>query len=195
VAARPGGGPERIARYVTVFRHADPRFPFLWETGDQPPARWNARGEGPVQYLADTPDGAWAEFLRHEGITETDDLRGIERDLWAIELPPEQRPDARPELPVEVLEGGLESYPACREEARRLRGHGASGLLAPSAALLPGTSGGWRVREGGVRPGPPRSGEVVVFFGRRPDLTGWCACFRGRPHPGILPNVRHLRRR
>jgi hypothetical protein len=45
-----------------LFRHTDPRFPFLWESTDQPPARWHDRGEGPVQYLADTPDGAWAEF-------------------------------------------------------------------------------------------------------------------------------------
>ena len=55
---------------MIVYRHADARFPFLWESADQPPARWHGSGEGPVQYFADTPDGAWAEFVRHEGITE-----------------------------------------------------------------------------------------------------------------------------
>jgi hypothetical protein len=55
---------------MIVYRHADARFPFLWEGASQPPARWHGPGEGPVQYFADTPDGARAEFLRHEGIVE-----------------------------------------------------------------------------------------------------------------------------
>ena len=57
---------------MILYRHADPRFPFLWESSEQPPARWHDSNEGPVHYFADTPDGAWAEFLRHEGITSED---------------------------------------------------------------------------------------------------------------------------
>jgi hypothetical protein len=53
---------------MIVFRHADPSLPFLWEDVGQPPARWHGDGDGPVQYFTDTPDGAWAEFLRHEEI-------------------------------------------------------------------------------------------------------------------------------
>ena len=53
---------------MILFRHADPRFPFLWETADQPGARWHGDREGPAHYFADTPDGAWAEFLRLEEI-------------------------------------------------------------------------------------------------------------------------------
>ena len=68
------------------FRHADIRLPFLWEGPDQPPGRWHGEGEGPVHYFADTPDGAWAEFLRHEGITDPDDLDTVRRALWAVEL-------------------------------------------------------------------------------------------------------------
>ena len=71
------------------FRHVDHRYPFLWETAAQPPGRWHANGEGPCQYLANTPDGAWAEFLRHEEITDPADLPGIARSLWAIEVPDE----------------------------------------------------------------------------------------------------------
>ncbi len=41
---------------MIAYRHADPRFPFLWESNAQPPGRWHGIGEGPVQYLADTPD-------------------------------------------------------------------------------------------------------------------------------------------
>jgi len=177
---------------VTLYRHADPRFPFLWESRDQPPARWNAEGQGPVQYLADTPDGAWAEFLRHEGITDAEDLPGIERDLWAVELPVEREPMTAPDLPVRTLEGGTDTYPACQAEARRLRELGAPGLIAPSAALLPASAGGWRVQGRQLLPGPARDGKVVVLFGSRPDLVGWRACSRGRPDARILPKVRHL---
>ncbi len=69
------------------FRHCDTRWPFLWQSANQPPGRWHGDGEGPVQHLSDTPDGAWAEFLRHEEISEAADLAGIERDLWAIDVP------------------------------------------------------------------------------------------------------------
>ena len=71
---------------MILFRHCDRRFPFLWESSAQPGARWHAEGEGPVQYFADTPSGAWAEFLRHEGVREEKDLGGIRRALWAVEV-------------------------------------------------------------------------------------------------------------
>jgi len=177
---------------VILFRHTDPRFPFLWESAAQPPARWHSQGDGPVQYLADTPDGAWAEFLRHEAITKEADLRGIERDLWAIELPAASRPDAASTLPLTVLLGGLDTYSECQAEARRLHQQGSIGLVAPSAALLPGTAGGWHVENGSLHPGAARDGEVVVLFGARPDLAGWCASSRGNPDPRVLPKVRHL---
>jgi hypothetical protein len=158
----------------------------------QPPARWHAQGEGPVQYLADTVDGAWAEFLRHEGITDEEDVLGVERDIWAIELSSRRWPEHRVELPIGVLQGGTETYPVCRAEAHRLRVRGLKGFVAPSAALLPGSAGGWSVQHGELHPGPPRDGEVLVLFGRRPDLIGWCACYRGRPNPRILSKIRHF---
>ncbi|MEE3851360.1 hypothetical protein VZC37_13525 [Gordonia sp. LSe1-13] len=71
---------------MIVFRNYDPRFPFLWELNTQPGARWHAHGDGPVQYFADTPAGAWAEFIRHEEITDPDDLAGIQRAICAIDI-------------------------------------------------------------------------------------------------------------
>ena len=47
----------------TGFRHADHRYPFLWESAAQPAGRWHADGDGPCQYLADTPDGAFMSTL------------------------------------------------------------------------------------------------------------------------------------
>jgi hypothetical protein len=174
---------------VIVFRHADRRFPFLAETTDQPAARWHEVGDGPVQYLAETADGAWAEFLRHEGIADPADLPGVARALWAVELP--DLPAKVPGLPVETLTGDLPTYATCRAEARRLRAHGAMGFVAPSAALEPGSASGFHT-QAGLRPGQARAEQVVVLFGARPDLLGWSACDVGRPRPDLLARVRQL---
>ena len=171
------------------FRHADPRFPFLWEEASQPAARWHAAGEGPVHYFCDTPDGAWAEFLRHEEITDPQDLPTIRRTVWAVDLGEE--PARSVALPLETLTGGPDTYAACQAEAQRLRRHGATRLIAPSAALLHGGARGWRV-DGGLQPGAPRDGQVIVLFGRRPELTGWPAARDGRPGEEVLARVRHF---
>lgn len=174
---------------MIVFRHADPRHPFLWEDAVQPAGRWHDAGEGPVQYFSDTPDGAWAELLRHEEIRTPEDLATLRRALWAVELSDE--PAGEPALPLAVLTGGPDTYPACRQEARRLRAAGVTRLVAPAAALLPGEARGWRV-DGGLQRGPGRDGRVVVLFGRRPHLVGWAATAAGRPGEDLLPRVRHF---
>lgn len=175
---------------MIAYRHADPRFPFLWESAGQPPARWHGVGDGPVQYFSSTPDAAWAEFLRHEEITDPADVAAVTRSLWAVEVP--DGTFASPDLPVATLVGGPASYPACRAEAGRLRAAGAMGLVAPSAALDRRTGSGFRT-DAGLRPGPRREESVVVLFGPRPDLVGWAACFEGRPRPELIGRVRQLR--
>jgi hypothetical protein len=175
---------------VIAFRHADSRFPFLWESAEQSPARWHAAGEGPVAYLAETPDGAWAEFLRHEEITHPADLDGVRRAIWAVELP--DAPTTRPRLPQATLTGGLETWPACQAEARRLRRRGKTALVTPSAALRTRTPSEFRT-SGGLRPGPVRQERAFVLFGAHPELVAWCACTAGRPRVDLLPRVRHLR--
>ena len=171
------------------FRHADPRHPFLWEGADQPAARWHAAGAGPVHCFCDTPDGAWAEFLRHEEISDPEDVATIRRALWAVDLG--DPPLASPDLPREALTGGRMTYAACQEEAGRLRRMGAAGLQAPAAALLPGGARGWRV-DGGLQPGESRDGRVFAIFGPRPDLVGWRAAAVGRPGDELLATVRPL---
>jgi len=176
---------------TTWFRNTDRRHPFLWETGDQPPARWHGEGEGPVQYLASTPDGAWAEFLRREEITDAADLAGIERALWAVEVDPADEIVRVPRLGRAVLTGGVDSYPACRSEARRLRSRGATALLAPSAALEAGGARGQQVA-GGLTDAPDEDGRVLALLGARPGLRGWACCFPGRPGARVLELVRPL---
>jgi hypothetical protein len=177
---------------VIVFRHADRRFPFFWESADQPPGRWHGEGEGPVQYLAETADAAWAEFLRHEGITDAADLEGVARTMWAIDLPSGRIPRTRPRLSNAVLTGGESTYPACRAEARRLRARGARALTAPCAAVDRATPSGFRTDRGLV-PGRRRRERVFVLFGAAPEVVGWAACAAGRPRDDLLPRIRHLR--
>jgi hypothetical protein len=175
---------------MIVFRQADARYPFLWEGRGQPAGRWHASGDGPAHYLADTPDGAWAEFLRHEEITDPADLPCIRRRMWAIAVPDER---AEPvSLPARVLTGGPETYPRCQAEAKRLRAAGARRLVARSAALVAGGAAGTIVRDG-PRAGPARDGLVLVLFGVTEGIVGWIAGDAARPSADLLPRVRHFR--
>lgn len=176
---------------MIVFRNTDADVPFFWGSDRQPPARWHAAAEGPAQYTSSTPDACWAEFLRHAGITDPEDLAGVERTIWAIEIPDDE-PAAVPLLPARTLTGGASSYRRCQKEAARLRAGGATRLVAPSAAVLPGRPSGW-VSDPGLEPAHPRDEQTIVLFGPRPDLVGWVAATRGRPLPGLLRRVRHLR--
>ena len=163
----------------TAFRQCDSRWPPLWEQTDQPSSRWHGSGQGPVQYFADTPHGAWAEFLRHEGIRDPQDFVGIARALWEYEI--DSMPTAVPRLSDATLTGDQSTYPACQAESARIRVTGEQGLLAPSAALRPGMAAGVQVLDHAMSPGPPTDGQVVVLFGGRPDLVGWCCCIAGPP--------------
>ncbi|MGH3503017.1 MAG: RES domain-containing protein [Nocardioidaceae bacterium] len=174
------------------YRHADPRYPFLWEDSSQPAGRWHGPGEGPVNYFADTPDGAWAEFLRHEEITDPADLAGVRRALWIVNLGSvmdavDTRDATR--LSAATLTGGRDSYADCQEEARRLRAGGASAIYSFSAALKPGEAAGFHTHDG-LRRAERWDGGVIGLFGPRPDLVGWQACADGRPNVRQLASVR-----
>jgi hypothetical protein len=174
------------------YRHCDPRFPFAWQSVVQPPARWHAEGEGPANYFADTPSGAWAEFLRHEGITEPADVADVRRALWAVDLPPvlpEQL--CTPQLPDATLFGGTASHAACQAEARRLRAQGVTRLEVRGAALWPGQARGWLASATGARAPAHRDGVVWVHFGDC-AFVGWPVVTAGAPPAELLPLVRPL---
>ncbi|MDX6205083.1 MAG: hypothetical protein QOF39_1140 [Frankiales bacterium] len=173
------------------FRHGDPRFPFWSQPDRQPEGRWHGSGEGPVHYLADTPDGAWAEFLRHEEITEPAELAGVRRRLWAVEFDRAAETERAVPVPRGTATGGFASYPACQAAARRLRGSGTTCLRAPSAALLPGGAGGEQVL-GPYREGSERDGVVWVLIGPRPQVRGWAAVDAGAPTRRVLRLVAHF---
>jgi len=171
------------------FRHCDHRTPFLWQSEQQPAARWHGDGEGPANYFADTPIGAWAEFLRHEEITDEADLAGVRRSLWVVELPDDGY--AQPRLPARVTTGGVVSYAACQAEARRLRRAGVKRLEAPAAALKPGAARGWVANPGVAAARTARDGRVWVLYGPC-DALGWPAVVAGSPPAAALPLVRHF---
>jgi RES domain len=175
---------------VIVFRNTDVDVPFFWDGAQQPAGRWHAEGEGPAQYTSSTPSAAWAEFLRHAGISDPADLAGIERTMWAIEIADDEE-DASPVLSLRTLTGDRASYPACQAEAARLRRQGATRLIAPSAAVLPDAASGW-VCDPDLTPAGPRDEQTIVLFGVRPDQVGWVAATLGRPEPELLDHVRHL---
>ncbi len=157
------------------------------------PTSLQLAGTGPVKgQLSTLPIRrmAWAEFLRHEGITEESELINVCRPLWAIEVPDDLAPET-PRLPQAVLTGGIETYEACQKEARRLRAKGTKALRAPAPGLLPGGARGWKV-DGGLQPAAGRDGVVLAVFGPRPDAVGWTAAFPGRPRSDLLTRVRHL---
>lgn len=175
---------------MIVFRNTDIDVPFFWESPRQPAQRWHGDGEGPAQYTSSTPDASWAEFLRRSGIVDPDDLAGIVRTMWAVEID-DSEPTAVPALPLATLTGGPSSYLACQQEARRLRVAGSTRLIANSAAVLAGTPSGW-VSAIDLVQGPPRDEFTIVLFGARPTVIGWVSATLGQPEPSLLNRVRYL---
>ncbi|MPY90189.1 MAG: RES domain-containing protein [Luteitalea sp.] len=176
---------------MKLFRQADPRYPFAWETAAQPEGRWHAPGEGPAHYFADTPDAAWAELVRHEEITSPADLQTIRRAMWVVDV--DEAPAAPVDLPEAVLTGDPDSWPACQRAAQALRRTGVTRLDVPSAALLPGAATGYIVQNG-LHPSAPRDGHVVVLFGRPERMIGWLMADAAHPPAELLGRVRHYSR-
>jgi RES domain len=172
---------------VTAYRNTDVDVPFYWDSDRQPAGRWHGDGEGPVQYLSTSPEASWAEFLRHQGITDPADLAGIERTMWAIELDPAE-PETVPSLDVAIMTGDATSYSACQAEARALRAVGTTRIIAPSAAKAPGTSHGW-MSDPDLHLGPPGNEATIVLIGRRPGQIAHMAAYVGRPDASLLPFV------
>jgi len=165
----------------------------MWESAEQPAARWHSQGDGPVTYLADTADGAWAEFLRHEGITLEEDLLGVARRIWAIEVPEaisDQAVSAK--LPSKVMRGSLISYEQCQKYAREIRRSGAKAVIAPSAALHTGGARGEYVNKG-LHEASDRDGLVLAMFGSSwIGLRGWATGDVAAPTRRTLSLVAHL---
>src|SRR2546423_5084203 len=129
--------PRVALRDMMGFRQVEARYPFLGEDDRQPEGRWHAAGDGPAHYFSDTPDGAWAEFLRHEDITDPRDLPTVRRQLWAVDIG--DGAAERVALPIEVLTGGPATYARCQRKAATMPAPRRTRIEAPAAA--PGRGG------------------------------------------------------
>ena len=120
------------------FRVCDRRYPFLWSGAGQGSGRWNRTGDQPVHYLASTPTVAWAEWIRHQEITDPGDLAGVAAALWAVLIPQEWGTKDLDSVALH-LDQVLDTSPSAQDARLALVGHlkkqGAQGLLAPTAAL------------------------------------------------------------
>ena len=174
---------------MIVFRQADPRFPFVWGTADQPAARWHGEGDGPAHYFADTPAGAWAELLRHEEITDLADVFTLRRAMWAVDIGDDELTPVT--LSMSAATGDRQTYDRCQKHARDVRATGCRRIVVPSAALLAGGATGRRVVDAQERPARARDGQTIVVFGPPDDFVGWQVVERGSPPESVLPCVRH----
>ena len=60
----------------TYWRNTPPGLAFLWEQDNALPARWHRRGEGPAQYLADTPSASAAGWRVEHGLVRAPAAEG-----------------------------------------------------------------------------------------------------------------------
>jgi hypothetical protein len=139
---------------------------------------------------------AWAEWIRHQEITDPGDLAGVAAALWAVLIPQEW--GTRDLDPVALpLDQVLDISPAAQEARLALVGHlkkqGAQGLLAPTASLhhsdkvLPSV----RVSNGSEQPELlAMPAQVILLWCEARLLPGWCCVPEGRPGAELLPLVR-----
>ena len=93
-----------------------------------------------------------------------------------------------PDLPHEIITGGLGAWSACQDSAQQHRIR-TDGTTTQSAALNSCGAHDWRV-DRGLQSVPKR--DSIVLFGPRPDLVGWAATVNGRPSVELLIEVKHF---
>lgn len=186
-----------------LFRQCDANYPFLWEDGSRQPAqRWNKSGEGPAQYFADSPEAAWAEFIRHEEILDPvsaeDMIKDFRRILWAVEVEVPASGSGLYNVTARDVSGGNlfgdeSSYAVCQDFAEQVRTTGVEWLQAPSAAMLPDSPTGYTVGGGKLNAGPTRDFSVFVYFGKLPNAVGWKCSLHPFCDEDALRKIRRLK--
>lgn len=125
---------------VVAFRYASYDVPF-WARANTLPGRWHRVGDGPTQYWALNPDGAWAELIRHEDLTTAQDLRMVQMPMWTCRTPLAMvvdlcDPDTQERHGISAEQLISSNWTACQDLGRTLR-QTYRGVLSPSA-VLPG---------------------------------------------------------
>jgi len=180
--------PKRIGYDDVAFRWSDYDVP-LWTRPNTSPSRWNRAQQDATQYLCLSPEGAWAELIRTEGLRTVQELELISKPMWILHVRERNLADystfekakAAGFAPQALVDEDCER---CQAEGRRLRELGFRGVLAPSAAL-PGainlTLFGRRL----TVPWEYSEERLMASFVRAKRLAV------GHPPSELLPLVRH----
>lgn len=189
MAHKPAG-----VRFSDVaFRYSDYDTP-LWARPNTEDGRWHLARTDPTQYLCLSPDGCWADLMRHEDLRTEIDVTLVRMPLWVLKLSEERIADystfdkaETAEFPPDALVD--EDWQRCQAEAERLKNLGYRGVLAPAAAL-PGEIAltlfggrravGWNEEPGLVSAIPAK----IVTVGAPPTGVVERVRFRGEEHSG-----------
>jgi hypothetical protein len=179
--------PASIEVTGTFFRYSSYDVPF-WVRANTTNERWHLSGDGSMQYLSATTDGAWAELIRNENLRSEPDLSLVAMPLWQAKIEQTHIADyhdfdtaERAGFNPEALIHDDQS--ACQEEGRRLRLAGFAGVLYPSSAL-PG-------EENLALFGP----KIPLPWGSPRRLVSGIPASKltvGAPPSDLLPRVRHV---
>lgn len=169
---------------LTLFRYCVDESPF-WVLPNGRAGRWNNAGEQPTQYWSATPDAAWAELIRREGLEAEADPDLVRMPIWACRAPVAGLIDlrnawAREAAGITEAELVSDDWSPCQRLSAALRGS-CSGVIAPSPVL----DGHANVTMFGPR-------RMIDWRGRTalPSSIPACIASVGRPRPGLLDEVR-----
>jgi RES domain-containing protein len=128
---------------LVAFRYCDYDVPF-WASANTRPGRWNTARSEPTQYWSLSPEGAWAELIRYEGLTTEAELDLVRMPIWVCRVARTgiahlRQSSVRDHYNLTRSELTSDNVTACQQAAARLR-RDHRGILAPSAALQDATN-------------------------------------------------------
>jgi RES domain-containing protein len=179
--------PPTFIRFTDVaYRATSYDVPF-WVNPNRRDGRWNIAGGEPTQYTTLDAEAPFAEMLRHEDLRTEAEAVHFFSTVWQMQIDSDMIADYRtfeladaagfdPEALVS------DDHEHCQQEAQWLMGHGARGVLSPSAAL-PGSTN--------LTLFGPR---VCVPWGTTVELASSIPAQRlvtGRPPSGLTTRVRY----
>jgi RES domain-containing protein len=125
------------------FKHTYPGSSPLPERDPPPDNRWQRGDVVDALYLADSEETAWAEWYRHLAERAIPPLAQMPREMWTWQVDVEVADLSTDEKLAAVglprLSPSSRAWPSYQDVGERLSAEGWAGLLAPSAARLPGS--------------------------------------------------------
>lgn len=160
----------------------------LWASPNRAAGRYNAEGDGPVQYWSLHPLGPWAEHLRAHGIDGVERLRQLRVRAWAAQFhvePARLGFDEASRYGLDPEDLVADDHTACQQLGARLLADGEPAAMeVPSAALA------------GTRTLVVFGARVASPFGVAPvgkvDVPTTVSADDGHALETLLAQVRHL---